>query len=69
MAGGIRRWSAGTSPDRVPLVRRPRWTAAPVLEPLEGRQLLSGYTGFSRVRNILTSSGIYNLTDRRPGIC
>ena len=68
MAGGIRRWSAGTSPDRVPLVRRPRWTAAPVLEPLEGRQLLSGYTGFSSVRNIITRSGIYNLTIGGPGI-
>ena len=68
MAGGIRRWSAGTSPDRVPLVRRPRWTAAPVLEPLEGRQLLSYYTGFSSVRNIITRSGIYNLTIGGPGI-
>src|SRR4051794_36584554 len=68
MAGGIQRWIAGTSPGQVPLARRTRWTAAPVLEPLEGRQLLSGYSGFSRVRNILTSSGIYNLQIGGPGI-
>jgi hypothetical protein len=40
----------------------------PVPEPLEGRQLLSTYTGYSRVRNILTSSGIYNLQINGPGL-
>jgi hypothetical protein len=42
--------------------------AAPVLEPLETRQLLSFYTGFSSVRNIPTRSGIYNLQIAGPGI-
>jgi hypothetical protein len=45
-----------------------RVAAALTLEPLEGRQLLSGYSGFSRVRNILTASGIYNLQINGPGI-
>src|SRR4051812_6586703 len=69
MAGGVRRRSAGMSPDRASLSHRSRRTAAaPVLEPLEGRRLLSSYTGFSRVRNILTTSGIYNLQIGGPGI-
>jgi hypothetical protein len=38
------------------------------MEPLETRQLLSFYTGFSSVRNIPTRSGIYNLQIAGPGI-
>ena len=38
------------------------------LEPLEERQLLSVYTGFSQVRNIATSTGIYTLQVSGPGI-
>jgi hypothetical protein len=41
---------------------------APGLESLEGRQLLSVFTGFSHVRNIATPSGIYNLQINGAGL-
>jgi hypothetical protein len=38
------------------------------LEPLEGRHLLSGFTGYSHIRNIATPSGIYFLQINGPGV-
>src|SRR4051794_33403238 len=32
-----------------------------IVEPLESRQLLTSFTGFSHVRNIATASGVYSL--------
>src|SRR5262245_39293848 len=42
--------------------------ATPAVESLEGRVLLSIYTGFTRARNIPTVSGIYNLQISGPGV-
>jgi hypothetical protein len=41
--------------------RAARNHVSPVFDCLEGRQLLSGYTGFSHVRNILAPSGFYRV--------
>lgn len=69
MIGGVRRRNAGVGPDRASSAGRSRTTAAVLrVEPLEGRRLLSYYTGFSRVRNILSPSGIYNLQINGPGL-
>src|SRR5262245_24983592 len=69
MAGGVRWRRADRNPARDSRYPRPgKAGAAPVLEPLETRQLLSFYTGFSSVRNIPTRSGIYNLQIAGPGI-
>lgn len=46
--------------------RRRRWVA-PALEPLEGRRLLSGYSGPSRNRPVLTRSGVYMIQVAGPG--
>ena len=43
-------------------------TTKPVLESLEGRQLLALFTGFSHVRNIPTNSGVYSLQIDGPGV-
>ena len=43
-------------------------TTKPVLESLEGRQLLALFTGFSHVRNIPTPSGVYSLQIDGPGV-
>src|SRR5262249_2820477 len=69
MAGGVQWRRAGRIAARYSRSPRTRKAvAAPVLEPLETRQLLSYYTGFSSVRNILPPSGIYNLQISGPGI-
>jgi len=38
------------------------------VESLEGRQLLSTFTGFTHVRNILTPAGIFSLQVTGPGV-
>jgi hypothetical protein len=43
-------------------------TTKPVVESLEGRQLLALFTGFSHVRNIPTNSGVYSLQIDGPGV-
>jgi hypothetical protein len=43
-------------------------TTKPVLESLEGRQLLALFTGFSHVRNIPTPTGVYSLQIDGPGV-
>src|SRR5271166_579886 len=64
MGGGVRRLSWRFVPSS-PLTSRPvrarRTATKPVLESLEGRQLLALFTGFSHVRNIPTNSGVYSL--------
>ncbi len=50
-----------------PLERR-RLTKTPALETLEGRRMLSFYTGPSAVRNILTSGGIFQIQVDGPGL-
>jgi hypothetical protein len=49
-------------------VRARHTTTKPVLEALEGRQLLAVFTGFSHVRNIPTNSGVYSLQIDGPGV-
>jgi hypothetical protein len=46
--------------------QRPR--LAPELEPLEGRRLLSFYTGPSAVRNILSSGGVFRIQVEGSGL-
>ena len=41
--------------------RRGRGRRTPSVEPLEGRTLLSGYSGLSRMRNLATNTGVYNI--------
>ena len=50
--------------------RRPRRLSrvAPVIETLEGRRLLSFYTGPSAVRNILSSGGVFRIQVEGPGV-
>ena len=71
MSGGVRRLSWRFVPSS-PLTSRPvraRYTTTkPVVEPLEGRQLLALFTGFSHVRNIPTNSGVYSLQIDGPGV-
>ena len=71
MSGGVRRLSWRFVPSS-PLTSRParaRYTTTkPVLESLEGRQLLALFTGFSHVRNIPTNSGVYSLQIDGPGV-
>src|SRR5208337_1339181 len=71
MSGGVRRLSWRIIPSS-PLASRParaRYTTTkPVLESLEGRQLLALFTGFSHVRNIPTPSGVYSLQIDGPGV-
>ena len=45
--------------------RRGRWS--PSVASLEGRTLLSGYTGLSRMRNLATNTGVYNVRIDGPG--
>src|SRR5208337_2041002 len=64
MSGGVRRLSWRFVPSSLLTSRsaRARYTTTkPVLESLEGRQLLALFTGFSHVRNIPTPSGVYSL--------
>ncbi len=71
MSGGVRRLSWRFIPSS-PLMSRParaRYTTTkPVVESLEGRQLLALFTGFSHVRNIPTNSGVYSLQIDGPGV-
>ena len=46
--------------------QRSKW--APTLEPLEGRRLLSFYTGPSAVRNIIASGGVFQIQVEGPGL-
>jgi hypothetical protein len=48
--------------------RRQRPRLSPAVEPLEGRRLLSFYTGPSAVRNILASGGIFRIQVEGPGL-
>ncbi|MDR3620723.1 MAG: hypothetical protein P4L85_15330 [Paludisphaera borealis] len=47
--------------------RRRRGLRAPSVEALEGRTLLSGYSGMSRMRNVATNTGVYQLQLSGPG--
>src|SRR5271157_1943846 len=71
MSGGVRRFSWRFAPSSM-LTSRPararHSTTKPVLELLEGRQLLALFTGFSHVRNIPTNSGVYSLQIDGPGV-
>src|SRR5271157_5896759 len=71
MSGGVRRFSWRFVPSSL-LTSRPvrarHTTTKPVLEALEGRQLLAVFTGFSHVRNIPTNSGVYSLQIGGPGV-
>ena len=71
MSGGVRRLSWRFVPSSTLTSRsaRARHTITkPVLEPLEGRQLLALFTGFSHVRNVPTNSGVYSLQIDGPGV-
>jgi len=71
MSGGVRRLSWRFVPSSLLTSRsaRARYTTTkPVLESLEGRQLLALFTGFSHVRNIPTPSGVYSLQIDGPGV-
>src|SRR5271157_5021123 len=71
MSGGVRRFSWRFVPSSM-LTSRPararHSTTKPVLELLEGRQLLALFAGFSHVRNIPTNSGVYSLQIDGPGV-
>ncbi len=54
--------ASGSSP------RRTRRRVEPGLEALESRQLLTLFTGFSRVRNVPTRSGVFSLAIDGPGV-
>ena len=47
--------------------RRRRGRRTPSVERLEGRTLLSGYSGLSRMRNLATNTGVYNIRIDGPG--
>jgi len=71
MSGGVRRlaWRFVPSSPSASRPARARFTSTkPVLEALEGRQLLALFTGFTHVRNIPTSSGVYSLQIDGPGV-
>src|SRR5271166_2198890 len=71
MGGGVRRLSwrfIASSPLTSRPARARRTATKPVLESLEGRQLLALFTGFSHVRNILTNSGVYSFQIDGPGV-
>ena len=48
--------------------QRQRSGTRPDLETLEGRELLSAYTGPSAVRNILSSGGVFRIQVEGPGL-
>jgi hypothetical protein len=49
--------------------QRRRCKIAPAIEALEGRRLLSAYTGPSAVRNILSSGGVFRIeVEQGPGV-
>ena len=41
---------------------RRRLTVHPAIESLEGRQLLSGFTGLSASRNVVVHGSVYNIS-------
>ena len=61
-----RSWRSIPAASRSARVRRT--STAPAVESLEGRQLLSTFTGFTHVRNILTPAGIFSLQVTGPGV-
>ncbi len=64
---GDDRWrSIPAAASRSAQVRRT--STAPAVESLEGRHLLSTFTGFTHVRNILTPAGIFFLQVTGPGV-
>jgi len=71
MSGGVRRFSwrfVPSSPLTSRSARARHGSKKPVLESLEGRQLLALFTGFSHVRHIPTNSGVYSLQIGGPGV-
>ncbi len=71
MSGGVRRlaWRFVPSSRWKLGAHRTRFmTTQPVLEALESRQLLTLYTGFSHIRHIPTSTGVYSLQIDGPGV-
>ena len=64
------RSSAGFEPERRhrAAYAKHRSRIAPALEPLEGRELLSVYTGPSAVRNIQTNGGVFQIQVEGPGL-
>ena len=71
MSGGVRRlsWRFVLSlPITSRSARARDMTARPVLETLEGRQLLAVFTGFTHVRNVSTATGVYSLQIIGPGV-
>ena len=71
MSGGVRRLSWRFVPSSTLTSRSARarhTTTKPVVESLEGWQLLALFTGFSHVRNVPTNSGVYSLQIDGPGV-
>lgn len=78
MIGDDRRLSWRSIPAAARSARVRRTSTAPAVESLEGRQLLSTFTGFTHVRNIqtpagishniLTPAGIFSLQVTGPGV-
>ena len=68
MIGNDRRLSWRSIPAASRSARVRRTSTAPAVESLEGRQLLSTFTGFTHVRNILTPAGIFSLQVTGPGV-
>jgi hypothetical protein len=71
MSGGVQRFTWRFVPSstlRSRSARARRGTTKPVLETLEGRQLLAVFTGFAYVKHVLTPSGIYSLQIDGPGV-
>ena len=68
MIGDDRRRSWRSIPAASRSARVRRTSTAPAVESLEGRQLLSTFTGFTHVRNILTPAGIFSLQVTGPGV-
>ena len=68
MIGDDRRLSWRSIPAASRSARVRRTSTAPAVESLEGRQLLSTFTGFTHVRNILTPAGIFFLQVTGPGV-
>ncbi len=66
MIGGDRWRSIPAAASRSAQVRRT--STAPAVESLEGRQLLSTFTGFTHVRNIQTPAGIFSLQVTGPAV-
>jgi hypothetical protein len=63
-------WSGKPEIERraQPGKQRQRSRHTPTIEPLEGRRLLSFYTGPSAVRNILASGGVFRIQVEGPGL-